>query len=249
MGCGLAWDNKWDSGNMTTSGNQTNFPANNTRHRWFRRSWRSANLASPEWIILDAGANVTVKAGFVRYTNFQSNATVLFQANTANNWANAAANVSVAANTEIIPYVWGNTQTYRYWRFAVTDATNPSNYVEAGRVYFGPVFEPTRNYILGGGMRADADPSVISASDDGQSSAVLKTKYRGGDFTFERIAAADKANFEALYNNVGAAKPFFFCENMSDANNTSWYVYISEFDIQPEYNSRYTVRMSLREAR
>jgi len=247
--CGFAWDNKWDSGTLTTSGNATNFPANNTRHRWHLRPWRSANLASPEWLVLDAGANIDVLAGFVRYTNFQSNATVLFQANTADSWAAPAANVSVAANTEIIPCVWAAAQSYRYWRIAVTDATNPSNYVAAGRVYFGPVFEPVRNYVLGGGMRADIDPSAISESDDGQASSILKTKYKSGDFSFERITAADKGQFENLYNNVGVAKPFFFCQDMGDPWNEAWYVYISELDITQEYDYRFTVRLSLREAR
>jgi len=247
--CGFAWDNKWDAGTLTASGNATNFPASNTRHRWHRRPWRSANTAAPEWIELDASANIDVLAGFIRYTNLQSNATVLIQANTASNWAAPAENVSVTANTEIMPCVWPTVQSYQYWRTAITDATNPSNYVEVGRVYLGPVFEPERNFILGGGMRADMDPSVIGESDDGQASAILKTKYKPGEFIYQRISAADKGQFENLYNNVGTTKPFFFCQDMGDPWNEAWYVYISDFDITPEYDYRFTVRVSLREAR
>jgi hypothetical protein len=137
----------------------------------------------------------------------------------------------------------------RYWRISANDASNPDGYIEIGRIFMGVPFEPERNALLGGGMRADVDPSVLSESDDGQASAILKTHYRTGDFTFDKISASDKANFEALHANVGMAKPFFFCQDLGDPWQETYYVYLSTFDIVQEYNYRFTVSLSLREAR
>jgi len=46
-------------------------------------------------------------------------------------------------------YVLANSVTARYWEIAITDTTNPAGYVEIGRVYLGPLYQPSINLRYG----------------------------------------------------------------------------------------------------
>jgi hypothetical protein len=135
-------------------------------------------------------------------------------------------------------------------RHAITDTGNPGGYLETGRLFFGGIFEPERNYILGGGERTKADPSAIAYSEGGQISSIELEKFRLFEYTFERIEMEDYLRFVALFEAMGQAKGWFFVSDLGDPMGTTAYVrFASEMGVTPEYQNRFTIHISLEELR
>lgn len=252
--CGFAWDNKWDVGTLTASLEATNFPATNTRHRWHKKTWRSTALTDPQWLKFDRGASFSSsQVAILRKTNLTTVAEVHLCGNATDVWtAPSFDSGHLDVSEDLMVYLWKELTSgyYRWWRWAFTDTSNPDGYIEIGRVFFGDVFTPERNFTLGGGRRQLADPSVGRLSEDGQISSIQLSRYNSlMEYTFERLSLADKERFLEMFTAVGNWKPLFFIEDLGDPWGETFYVRIAEHEITPLYNNCYTIRVTLEELR
>ena len=86
----------------------------------------------------------------------------------------------------------------------------------------------------------------VSSPSDRSLRKVGEESEKTGDS--RRLSEADKDRFESMFDSVGMAKPFFFCQDLGDPWQETWYVYITALEIIREYNRQFTIRLSLREA-
>jgi hypothetical protein len=76
----------------------------------------------------------------------------------------------------------------RYWRIQITDTSNAAGYVQAGRLWLGPVWSPNHGYAFGAGLgwepRSESQRSLGG-------SAYFDRRPSARVFTFERVARND----------------------------------------------------------
>src|SRR3990167_6536529 len=60
-------------------------------------------------------------------------------------------------------HILGATTSLRYWRLEIDDTTNSSGYVQAGRLFMGPAWQPDINITLGFGLGWETDTEVQKA--------------------------------------------------------------------------------------
>lgn len=250
-GCGLLYENEWDLGTVTASGEATNFPASNTRHRWHKKTWRSAAIDVAQWLKVDRGRSTPgMKAFVVRNNNYSSSAVIKLQGNASDVWTSPTYAQTLNYNTHTIAHVLRSMQELQWWKHEITDTGNLDGYIEAGRVFLGPIFEPVRSFTLGGGQRQKLDPSATSWSEGGQISSIELERFRVYEYVFERIPYEDKVRFDALFEAMGQAKGWFFIPDLGDPQGTAVYVrFAAPLSITPLYANRWTIQMSLEELR
>lgn len=125
---------------------------------------------------------------------------------------------------------------YEWWQLNFSDATNPDGFISVGRVYLGGVFEPSRSFLVGTGVPTREDPSLITASEYGQTSVLLRDHYRSIDLEFDGLNQVDYETIMAHFAEVGIAKDFFFIRNLADPWNETYYV---RYALPPVFKKKY----------
>ena len=117
--CRFYYTNLWDTGSLTYSSQDQNFPASNTRHRWHTKVWRST-CSYGEWLKVDLGAATQIKTIILKHNNFSPYAVVKVQANSTDSWGSPAfeATLSTISNDIMLSSF---DQTYRFWRLYIID--------------------------------------------------------------------------------------------------------------------------------
>jgi hypothetical protein len=109
----------------------------------------------------------------------------------------------------------------RYWRLKFTNPGSANDYAELGYVHLGTYFEPTQNVSVPSDLEL-LDPSVESASVDGQATFARRTQFSRGTWAFENIPEAQLDTYRALWRTLGASGVFF--QVLDDSLSwTSWY--------------------------
>ena len=83
-------------------------------------------------------------------------------------------------------FVLPSSYSARYMRVDISDSLNPSGYIQAGRCYAGPKFQPTKNISYGWEI-GYLDDSTFSKSLGGQTYANILPRYREVKLTFEYL--------------------------------------------------------------
>ena len=249
--CGFFWQNLFDAGTLTASTEAANFPAANTRNRWPKRTWRSTALTDPQWLKLDAGAAIGVRAFIARYNNLTlASATPKIQAHASDSWGSPSIDQTIGRWTnDLMAYLWPSAQLFEWWRHAITDTGNSAGYVEQGRLYLGDVFIPSRTAIVGSSLGQPVDPSVAQFSDAGQISSIQRTKYKTGTFQFQMLPRADVDVFDAMFADRGNYKDLFFCADLGDIWKELYYVRIASYKTSRPNFYTWNVDIGLEELR
>lgn len=222
--CTFMYENLWDTAALTPSTQNSNFPAINTQHRWFTKTWRSADDTGTltESIVADLGASPgAVQAFALKKHNFSASAVVKIQANATDAWTSPSVDVTLTL-ADLLVYFWSTPQTYRYWRLYVVDSDPVAEYLEVGRIFIGPYFSPSINMNNDYKKRL-SDPSDLDWSDGGQIVTNQKTRFRQFDLAFNYLPPADVAEFEALFDDRGIGREFFWCRDRDLMTTTTIY--------------------------
>ena len=216
------YNNLWDAGTLTYSSAHLNFPASNIRHRWHTKFWRS-DTDTAEWLVLDAGADISCLAIALRNHNYTTAATIKIQGNAADAWGAPAFERTFTINDDLMIEFFTATRTYRWWRYYLNDAANPDGVLESGRIFLGGYFSPTMNFNKKYEYIHE-DPSLIMFSEGGQSSSIIRPKYKRLVYTFTDMSAANVATLKAIYTDRGMTRDFFICQDADDRLAKSYYV-------------------------
>jgi len=212
------WKNYFDDASLSVSSSESGFPVTNTQHRWHTRTWRSelglTGGLSDAYIKADLGYAYDIEAFIIKNHNFsmlESSDGLRIQANDTDVWGAPALDEVIPVTSGLIIKFFSSTQNYRYWRIVMTDALNPDGYLEIGRIFLGPYFEPYYNFQSK--SPAFLDLSAVKRSTGGQISSDQKPRYRAWTYSFGAINSDDFDTFWEMWQEVGLSKEYFICQD------------------------------------
>lgn len=218
------WENLWDTGTLTYSEQNSNFPATNTRHRWHTRAWRSLNVTGDKWLKVDLGSAQDILAFAIKFNNFQTGATVKIQGNATDAWGSPSYEaILTPINNDIMVHFPTSLQSYRWWRLLMNDAGNPDGYMTVGRIFLGSYDALSKNFDRKYSVTMQ-DPSLISMSEGGQISSIQRAKFEAIGYHFGEITKLDKNSLQSIFDDRGIAKNFFITQDADDAYASTHYV-------------------------
>lgn len=246
------WDNEWDTGTVTASGSdeRANFPATNTQHRWWQKTYRSLTAAACG-IVNDLGSNLSINVVALKYTNFTAGADIHLWGADESTFTPIDFNqaISTISQDVMIQYFSATQTLYQYWLLSITDAAVPDGYHELGRVFLGTYWSPGRDFRIGGGRRNRIDTSLMTTGEQGHIASVILGKRNVYEYVFPCLSASDLTQFIAIYDALGMSRGFFFTEDSTAPATTTYYVrFAAPLGIQQEENGLYTVSVSLVES-
>jgi len=191
------------------------------------KPWRSSALGV-EWIKADLGSAKNVTAFGIHAHNITSGNTVLrIRGNATDSWGAPTFSQNLTFNADVI-FVFID-ETFRWWRFEVTDGGNGDGYIQIGEMFLGTFFEPTKNFVLpfDEGQEAVEDEQLLGG---GISIPVLRNRQRVFSLPYGVLRAADRTNFKTMFEAIKdrsalRSKPLFWVPDSaspSDAYLVHW---------------------------
>lgn len=104
----------------------------------------------------------------------------------------------------------------RYWRLEIVDTANAAGYVEIGRVFIGPAWQPTYNCSYGAALEWET-PTTAQAALSGAEYFARRTPFRSQQFTLDWLTV-DEALSQAyeLQKRVGIDGEVLFIFDPAD---------------------------------
>ena len=187
-------------------------------------------IHSDEGIVADLETATSIYAAIIRGHNLQGPAYGVLRADFSSD------NFATIGSANSFDYIsgtdWGDPtivifstpKTYRYVRIYIEDIDNPDTYVKVGRISFAGRFQPVENFLNEGDI-VRIDPSIIVTSEAGQESSFQYDTYDTWTYVFRVHGAAEKLNFDTMFDAVGTSKNLFICEdpdNLYPATKTKY---------------------------
>jgi hypothetical protein len=177
---------------------------------------KTTGVAS-EWWKWDLGAARNVRYFIFWNHNFSPNASIRLQANSIDNWTSPAIDVYINSMPEKIVKIFETVNSYRWWRLIVEDSGNSEGYLQGGYAFLGDFLETGRYFSEI--QITDIDPSKLVESDDGQASAILKSKYWIKKYDFQGLSENDINALREAFDYLGKANSFYIHENSNDESS------------------------------
>lgn len=107
-------------------------------------------------------------------------------------------------------FLFPSAEEHRFWKIHFFDADNPDGYMEAGRMFLGSKFQPTRNFEADFKVRPHSDPSSKEDSMGQVTHSDVKQKFTRVDLDFSGIEFSEAPDgFAHMQNVVGLTQDFF----------------------------------------
>lgn len=243
----ILWQNWHRIATLTASSENSDWPLVFLQNEISGLVHRTTGKTS-EWWKWDLGEMKELNYFIFYNHNFSQSATIQLQANSIDDWANPPVNETLQWSSNKIAKYFSSAQSYRYWRLVVQDSLNSQSYLQGGWAYLGKYFEPSRYFSKI--EIEDIDPSLISFSDDGQGSAVEKTKYWRRGYEFQGLLDSEIEEIRKIFEEIGMTKSFFVIEDTNDFPNSLYYVKnITNFKYSLLFYNRFNFSLSIEEMR
>lgn len=155
---------------------------------------------------------------------------------------------AVDRDTKAATAFW-SAQSHRHWRLKWTNPGAVNDFAEVGFVHLGTYYEVPVNPSVPLEIRR-MDPSLVSASADGQRTTARRSKYYAGAWAFRHVLDGQLDELRAIFDASGVGVPFFQVLDTSRAW-WCWLAYQSpEIGIGlGEIDTRFGVGLTWEEAR
>lgn len=125
-------------------------------------------------------------------------------------------------------FLFDRPNEYQFWKIHFVDAENPDGYLEIGRMFLGPLFRPTRNFVSDFIMRPFSDPSSKEDSMGQVTHSDEKQKFSQIQLDFQGVEPSEaQMGFAHMQNVVGLTRDFFVSlepdQDYSNWFNTTFY--------------------------
>ena len=191
---------------MTASSNTVLYPVQNVLDSRLTRQYRT-DLATLAEIVYDLGSALSVNTIEIANHNVSSSFTVLkLQANTSNSWGSPAFEINLTWLIGIIVADFP-TETYRYWRIVIDDATNTDGFIKVGRGWLGVGYNP-----LGISFNVNhrrLSKSIKTVTPGGQTYLDKRYFYWLIKIKIPKITEEQHAKLVELFEIVDIGIPFF----------------------------------------
>ena len=196
----LAWDNKAapSSTIITPSTEVATLPAENLKDPHIAKKWRTTSVTS-QYLRIDMASAQPVQVVALIGTNLTAAATWRVRASSsdplvATGIVYDSGTVSAGIDTRygLASLIMASEISARYWKIDLTDS-GASGYLQAGRLFMGPMFQPKVNYSYNWSV-AYIDPSRKNRSRGGQLYTDIQPMYRAVAFKFDFLTQAEALN-------------------------------------------------------
>ena len=179
----------------------------------FTDAWQDTRLTryartvddSSQTFIIDLGAARAVDYCAILDHNFSSGATIKIQGNATDSWGAPSVDITLTYAASNIYYKFSSTQTYRYWRLTVDDASNTDTYLQISKLWLSSYVQFP--YMAKSQKIPTASTSTAQESISGQSYGDKKLIYRYGNITFPYIDDTEKTTIDTLFRAVDKTDP------------------------------------------
>lgn len=200
--------NEMDDYTITPTTENADYLAANLQDSRLSRVTRTTALSSQAWKI-DAGVGNTIMAdaaAILAHNITSGAATIKIQANATDSWGSPSVDESFTHDAGVmVEFFTGG--SYRFWRFIITDASNPDGYIEIGRLFLSDhyAFEelPESGFI-----QRVIDTTVKDYSQSGQVYTDVGITYEIYEIPPGLIEDTTRQSLISNLANVGRHTPF-----------------------------------------
>jgi hypothetical protein len=209
---------------------QAGLPLANLKERLISRVARSSNAlsASTQWVE-DLGSPCVVRvvsllghniglAGTVRVRGYSDAGLTVLVYDTGIQFAwpqtFTTADVLVQPNNWIFPLAVA--QTARYWKWEVVDTGNVAGYVQLGRCWLGPVWQPITGIVYGSELGYE-QRTVVTESLAGVPWFDQRLPRRAGTITFPSLIAIERRTAMLFQKTIGNSGEILYVEDCTQA--------------------------------
>lgn len=244
--------NQYPAATLVASSAVSALPVANTQNEDRSKVWQSSTGTGTPTIDIDLGSVLPVSA--VALANVKlvgAGVLELYQRGDAG--AAGAATLVATLPTQNTytrtAFAFFSSQSHRHWQLKWTNPGSASDYASLGYAFLGVEVEPAVNVMVPLDISRQ-DPSVGTASVDGQQTFAVRTKFFAGAWTFDTVAEAQLAQLETLFDTVGTSGAHFVVLDAA-LPWTCWYArMVSALARRPELsNGRYTIGFPWEEVR
>jgi hypothetical protein len=169
----------------------------------------AASYHSREWLKVDLGSAMAVRAGIVIDHNAGSGGTFTLRGNATDAWDAPSFSQALAGDAEIRIDVFSADESYHYWELLIDDVANPDGFSEVGIWFAGPGVFPTHSYTHDLGLNP-FELSSIDAAEGGAHYQDQKPRRDVWSVSWTDEEEADKDVLEAWAEATPVGTCFFF---------------------------------------
>lgn len=210
-------DDKMDDYTIVAASEDADYPAPNAQDPRLSRYTRTTGLSSQTWKI-DAGVGntITASAAAIIGHNITSGATIKIQGNATDSWGSPTVDETFTHSSGLMVKFFTQS-SLRFWRFLVTDASNPDGYIEIGRLFLCTYYQFEE---LPGSAFTErvVDTTRRDFSQSGQAYSDIGILYEVYEIDLELIEDATRQALKTQLELVRKHKPLIL---LPDENNTS----------------------------
>jgi hypothetical protein len=205
------YTNRYRSATLTASSSASALPAAASQNDDRSFVWRSLQQTGAQTIDIDFGSVLAVSAVALANVRLLGSGVVeLYHRGDAGSPGAATLVATLPAMNAYTrtAFAFFSSASHRHWQFKWTNPTSANDYAELGYAFLGVEVEPAINVRVPADIRR-IDPSVFGVSIGGQKTFALRTKRFMGEWTFDDVVEAQRAQIETLFDTVGASGAHF----------------------------------------
>ena len=149
-------------------------------------SAQTVGLVALSGVNLTSAATIRVRGS----TATNAGGTVVYNGSAINVWPTGTDAALLARHNRWTPIVKVTATSARYWLIEITDTANPDGYVQLGRVFLGPVVQPTWNMSYGARLRW-VNRNVRDETESGVLYTSRRPAYRETVFALDHLTRAE----------------------------------------------------------
>lgn len=164
-----------------------------------------------EWIKFVFAGAVSVSCLCILDHNITSGATIILQGNASDSWGAPTFTQSITSDDlfDGIYFKTFATQSFRYWRLWIDDASNPDTYIQVSKIFLG-------TYITLPGMNlgqivTTKSNSVATKSVTGQLYGDRRIQPQGAEITFTDVSNTNKVAVQTFALDRDVTECFIVC--------------------------------------
>lgn len=207
----LLWDSGTNSSN--TIGDSIGFTTSADDTGATSYTSDSVAIHTEETITIDIGTTEdidSIVAVFDPITGptISSTATVKIQANASDVWTSPSVDVTLSLDAvyDTLTYYWSTNQSYRYWRFYISDPTNANLYVALPIIYLAKSVQLSQTPDIGFPDTLQ-DLSIRKENEYGHAYFDVYPIRRRFEFAFTALTESDVETLQEVYRRVGITEP------------------------------------------
>ena len=191
---------------LTALTSATNYSIINVQRQILAETWRSTAVTA-QTVVIDLGMAESINTAAILNHNFTNSVTLTVEGNTSNSWPGAFSQI-LTYNSGIIMNFFSS-QSYRYWRFSMSDPANTLGYLQVGRLWLGNYVTIDPSSLLDFKVTKKRNDTVVF-SKGRQKYASIGVGWREFDLNFPPTQTTSLNIIQTMFDHSGNHSSLIF---------------------------------------